>query len=31
VNGGARGVDTLGEKFTNEFGLEKIIFKIEYK
>ena len=30
VSGGARGADALGEKFADEFGIEKIIFKAEW-
>ena len=30
VSGGARGADTLAEKFANEFGFEKVIFKPDW-
>ena len=30
VSGGARGADTLAEKFANEFGLKKMIFKPDW-
>jgi len=30
VSGGARGADALGEKFANEFGYEKLIFKADW-
>ncbi len=31
VSGGARGADTLAEKFANEFGITKTIFHAEWK
>lgn len=30
VSGGARGADSLGERYANENGLEKIIFKADW-
>lgn len=30
ISGGAKGVDTLAEKYADEHGLEKIIIKPEY-
>jgi hypothetical protein len=30
VSGGARGVDTLGERFANEYGFKKEIFKPDW-
>ena len=31
VSGGARGADTLGEQFADEFGIEKLIFLPDWK
>lgn len=31
ISGGAKGVDTLAEKYADEHGLEKIIIKPDYK
>jgi len=31
ISGGAKGVDSLAEKFANEYGLKTIIFKPDWK
>jgi predicted Rossmann fold nucleotide-binding protein DprA/Smf involved in DNA uptake len=31
VSGGAKGVDTLGEQFADEFNLKKLIFRPDWK